>query len=430
MLWFKLFNEGVSTKMLKSVKAMYHSVKSVIKYHNNFSRSFNVLNGVKQGYPLSPLLFIFFINDMMDNIKPDTDLDVFYIDNLPSFALMYADDAVIFSKSKTGLQNMLDKLNVYCKRWNLKVNVDKTKVMIFEKGRNTFVDIYFDGTKLELVASFKYLGLTFFKNGKWYRSQKIISQYGTFALHRLQCLFKNVFISIKEQIKLFDSLVASVLNYGSEVWGYDKWRDIDIVHNKFCRYILCVKKSTNVDAMYGDLGRLPLNVFRKLRMIKYWIRIVENYDSNSLLCKTYDMMYQEVIQGRANINVSYNWAAQIKHILDESDFTYVWNNQFDVLPNFLSIKQRIIDQYMQLWSSNINESYKLNWYRFFKNNFSLQTETYLNCINNCKFRNALCKFRLSAHSLEIETGRYNATPLEQRICKFCTSPHVENEYHF
>ena len=117
--------------------------------------------------------------------------------------------------------------------------------MIFEKGRNTFVDIYFDGTKLELVASFKYIGLTFFKNGKWYRSQKIISQYGTFALHRLQCLFKNVFISIKEQIKLFDSLVASVLNYGSEVWGYDKCRDIDIVHNKFCRYVLCVKKSTN-----------------------------------------------------------------------------------------------------------------------------------------------------------------------------------------
>ena len=95
-------------------------------------------------------------------------------------------------------------------------------------------------------------------------------------------------------------------------------------------YVL--KKSTDVDAMYRELGRLPLCVFRKLRMIKYWIRIVENYDSNSLVCKTYNMMYQEVTQGRAN--VSYNWAAQIKHMLDESGFTYVWNNQFDVLPNF------------------------------------------------------------------------------------------------
>ena len=56
------------------------------------------------------------------------------------------------------------------------------------------------------------------------------------------------------------------------------------------------------------------------------------------------MMHQEVTRGRAN--VSYNWAAHIKHMLDESSFTYVWNNQFDVLSNLLSIKQRIIDQFM------------------------------------------------------------------------------------
>ena len=71
--------------------------------------------------------------------------------------------------------------------------------------------------------------------------------------------------------------------------------------------------------MYGDLGRLPLSVCRILRMIKYWIRIVEDYGSNSLVGKTYNMMNQEVTQGRAN--VSFNWAARIKHMLDESGFT-------------------------------------------------------------------------------------------------------------
>ena len=44
--------------------------------------------------------------------------------------------------------------------------------MIFEKGRKTIADIYFDDEKLELIEAFKYLGLTFFKNGKWFRSQK------------------------------------------------------------------------------------------------------------------------------------------------------------------------------------------------------------------------------------------------------------------
>ena len=64
-----------------------------------------------------------------------------------------------------------------------------TRRSLFERGRNTFVDIYFDGTKLELVASFKYLGLTFFKNGKWYRSQKIITQYGGICFTQLTMSF-------------------------------------------------------------------------------------------------------------------------------------------------------------------------------------------------------------------------------------------------
>ena len=59
--------------------------------------------------------------------------------------------------------------------------------MIFEKGRKTIADIYFDDEKLELIEAFKCLGLTFFKNGKWFRSRKIISQYGNFASHKLKC---------------------------------------------------------------------------------------------------------------------------------------------------------------------------------------------------------------------------------------------------
>ena len=84
---------------------------------------------------------------------------------------MYADDAVLFSKTKQGLQIMLEKLSNYCNTWSLKVNTDKTKVMVFEKGRATDIQIYFKGKQLELVYSFKYLGLTLYKNGRWLRTQ-------------------------------------------------------------------------------------------------------------------------------------------------------------------------------------------------------------------------------------------------------------------
>ena len=54
LLWFKLF------ELLIAVEAMYEIVKYVIKCKNYFARPFDVLNGVKQGVPLCPILFILY----------------------------------------------------------------------------------------------------------------------------------------------------------------------------------------------------------------------------------------------------------------------------------------------------------------------------------------------------------------------------------
>lgn len=42
----------------------------------------------------------------------------------------------------------------------------------------------------------------------------------------------------------------------------------------------------------------------------------------------------------------------------------------------------------------------------------------------------LCKFRVQAHSLNIETGRYCKTPLSQRVCALCDTGSIEDEFHF
>ena len=72
-----------------------------------------------------------------------------------------------------------------------------------------------------------------------------------------------------EKLKLFDSLVGSVLNYASEVWSYHEGPHIELVHTKFCRNSLGVRKSTNLDALYSELGRYPFKIIRKLQLIKY-----------------------------------------------------------------------------------------------------------------------------------------------------------------
>ena len=46
--------------MFKAIQAMYNSVKSVVRNNNVLSENFEVFHGVKQGDPLSPILFLFF----------------------------------------------------------------------------------------------------------------------------------------------------------------------------------------------------------------------------------------------------------------------------------------------------------------------------------------------------------------------------------
>ena len=62
---------------------------------------------------------------------------------------MYADDIVILSESETGLQNGLDLLECYCDRWKLKVNISKTKAMLFKKGGRIFFT--YKHEKLQIV---------------------------------------------------------------------------------------------------------------------------------------------------------------------------------------------------------------------------------------------------------------------------------------
>ena len=113
-----------------------------------------------------------------------------------------------FSKSSEALQNMLNRLHAYSTLWDLKVNTEKTKIMIhvFEKGRKTSIDIFYDNTLLEVVDSFKYLGTMFYKNGNRNRTQKCLSDYGSFELHNLNRLFESITLSDNEKFKLFDCL--------------------------------------------------------------------------------------------------------------------------------------------------------------------------------------------------------------------------------
>ena len=80
-------------------------------------------------------------------------------------------------------------------------------------------------------------------------------------------LYKFTELSVSHKMDLFDELITPILNYASEVWGFDHGKAIERVHLQFCKQILKVKRSTQNDFVYGELGRIDFQCMRYFNII-------------------------------------------------------------------------------------------------------------------------------------------------------------------
>ena len=106
-----------------------------------------------------------------------SNMDGLEVDMLKIFILLYADDIVVFANTPEELQRGLNMLNEYCKRWKLTINIAKTKILVFRKGgilpRN--IPFTYNGAPLEIVKSFKYLGIVFTVGGSFSEAQNTLA---------------------------------------------------------------------------------------------------------------------------------------------------------------------------------------------------------------------------------------------------------------
>jgi hypothetical protein len=131
-LFFKLSKSGIQGKILNVIRQLYSEVKSCVRFKTELSDFFST-NGVMQGESLSPFLFSLYINDFEGELLSNV-CGLTYLKELALFLLMYADDTVLMAESKEGLQNILDRLHTYCVKWDIEVNVAKTKIVVFRMG--------------------------------------------------------------------------------------------------------------------------------------------------------------------------------------------------------------------------------------------------------------------------------------------------------
>ena len=237
-------------------------------------------------------------------------------------------------------------------------------------------------------------------------------------------MFKRLSFDIKTKLSLFDSLVTPILLYGAEVWGIYNISNIDKIRIKYCKAILGVRQQTPNYAVFGELGRYPLSVICKERALNFWIKILKCDNSTSPIFHVFRHQVNELTLHPHERT----WAFEIKRTLDNLGLSNFWNLQFERAPAFQIIKQRLPDQFVQTWSASLQTMSKLDIYLRYKQTFEF--EKYLQTVMNDKLRQNLTAFRLVSHRLEIETGRHNNVPREQRLCRICNMKQPESEYHF
>ena len=187
------------------------------------------------------------------------------------------------------------------------------------------------------------------------------------ALFALSNVFNNntLFVQdkLKQLIQLFYLFLCMAVRYGN----FYKSDDIEKVHMRFLKQVLGIRKQTSNIAVYGELRRFLLIVLRKIRILKYWFKILNAPES--LLYKVY---LQQVNQ--LNINANFEcWAAGIHKLLNELGFSYLSDFQILCKLQLDMVIQTIYDQYCQSWSN------KLDTLKGVNKVFSF--EKYISCIS-------------------------------------------------
>ena len=257
-------------------------------------------------------------------------------------------------------------------------------------------------------------------------------------------LYQNKRLAVKKAFRLFDSLIQPILLYTSDFWLpfiltkkmfenktnlLKSWETFggEVINQKLCRLMLSVHKRASRIAVLGELGRYPLLIPALKLCLKYDCQL-SNSPNDSLISRAIiemrqlphlDTYYTRMrdIKSHLNIGHLYGTAETIGNTIDKK-----LKSSFDLF--FLSEINQV------KLGDDLLDHNKLRFYKQLKGSFKV--EPYIENICNRSQRSWLSRYRVSAHNLRIETGRYTCpvTPPQKRVCLFCDNNEIDTEEHF
>jgi hypothetical protein len=218
--------------------------------------------------------------------------------------LLYADDLVLLAESESDLQKLLDALNIWCLKWRITVNSDKSQVVHFRTPSIPQSSFSFTcgSCQIKTVDRYKYLGLIIHQFLDFKITADAVAKSASRALGLLIAKAK-AFGGVSHSCftKLYDSMVGSIIGYGAGIWGQREYSSINAVHNRACRYFLGVGRYTPNVAVQGEMAWKTPWQLQWMARTRLWCRFV-NMSQNRVNKQIFLWTHSRAIQNRCK-----NW---------------------------------------------------------------------------------------------------------------------------
>lgn len=247
LLLMKLKSYGFPEVLLRWFQSYLCGRTQYVVFNDCYSRAINVTSGVPQGSHLGPILFLLYINDLVQVIENAS-------------ILLYADDVKLFYSSNfpnNMLQLDLNNLVSWCNLNGMKLNIKKCKHMTFAR-KSLFHSVYsISNCPLETVTNINDLGILMDSKLRFdlHVGRIINKANGVLGfIKRWSKEFNDPYISKK----LFSGLVRPILEYGSVIWNPGFMCDISRIESVQKQFLLFCLRSLD----WGSTYQLPPYVNR------------------------------------------------------------------------------------------------------------------------------------------------------------------------
>jgi hypothetical protein len=406
LLLKQLVKLGAGSVLFHSLKSIYSVTRCVLKGFGKLSEVFETHTGIKQGASSSVILFIIFMDDMIDHLKENCLIEPILKD---LHCLLHADDTLVLS---TDRQLFIQKCNCLIEKIvakKMSLNYKKSGYFIINPGADDIrCHLKLNSGWLKYNGEQKYLGAIFTDAGCIKTDVKLFldkkSKEVNVKLARF--LVKNEFAPVSVKLKVVNACINAALMYSCEAWGSCPLNTVEILQRKALKMILNVSVSTPSEIVYIESGYQTLKPAIFKRQLKFFRKIKEDCDTNPL--SPISQIYAQALQANTPFLRHYK---KLDAAFETPKACFNHHAQIQKTNSELKIQHKF-----ETDPDSILGTYK-------RINPTLQQPAfYRNICCHELDRKTITRYRVGCHYLKIQSGRLAGTDRNARLCSCHNEP--------